>query len=319
MNSIYITEKKNIFRHSMYVGGALLILFGLQISIALMLQSTLLAYGYSLTEILEIFTDTWSGYLINSLLLLVICIFPFLLLKVVNNRPVYDICSFNSPKNSLTLPGICFAFGMAMVANIVTQIIYDFLVEYFDFTAIQGSIGDDTYESGLELVYTLVCVAVVPALFEEFAFRGMILGTLRKFGDIPAIIISALFFALYHGNFIQIPFAFIVGIALGIITVITDSIWPAILVHFLNNSYATIMSAIISYTNFTILSGLFLILIIALGIIGLVVLIKKQAFSKFKKPETSLSGVSRFFRMLSAPTTIIFIAIMILEACLSRA
>ena len=74
--------------------------------------------------------------------------------------------------------------------------------------------------------------AIVPAVFEEFAFRGVVLNKLRKFGDSYAIIMSAVLFGLMHGNLSQIPFAFILGLVIGFIAVKTNSIIPGILIHF---------------------------------------------------------------------------------------
>ena len=309
--------KKNIFRHSLYIGLAMLIAVGIQFLFSAVTSSVLIFFGYSYSEILNFYTDVWSGYFINSLGLALISTLPFIVLKPINNRLVYQICSFNSPKKGLVLPCVIFVLGGAMIANIVTSNVVYFLQEFFGFEAVQGSIGDNSFNSPLEFVYTVVCAALVPALFEEFAFRGMIMGSLRKFGDMFAVVVSALLFALYHGNFIQIPFAFIVGILLGLIFVITDSIWPAVIAHFINNTFSvTANSLSADYPIFV--SKLFL-LIIFCGIIALVVLVKKKAFSNIERKTTVLSGKSKFFRMLSSPTIIIYFVIMIVMALMNKA
>ena len=158
----------------------------------------------------------------------------------------------------------------------------------------------------------MICSAVVPALVEEFAFRGMVLGALRKFGDWPAILISSLIFAVFHGNFIQIPFAFIVGIGLGIVVVISGSIWTSVFVHFLINAYALIANKFI-YAYPEIIAKLF-IAFIAIGMFSLIYLFKNGAFKLFEKKKTSLSSSSKFLKILFSPTIIIFIVIMIFIA-----
>lgn len=80
------------------------------------------------------------------------------------------------------------------------------------------------------LNYTLV-----PAVVEEFVCRGIILGSLRPYGDGLAVVVSSLIFSLLHRNMIQIPNAFLVGLALGFFMVKTGSIWTGVVIHFINN------------------------------------------------------------------------------------
>lgn len=309
--------KKSIFRCSMFIGSAMLISVGIQLIFSFAIMSVLSFMGYSYNRIIEIFTDTWSGYLLNTVGLVLVCTIPFIILKGINKQPICEICSFNAPKKDLVLPCVIFSLGGAMVANVFTSYFVTVLDNYFGFEATQGTIGDNSFSGPIELIYTVVCAALVPALFEEFAFRGMIMGSLRKFGDMPAILVSALIFAFYHGNFIQIPFAFLVGIILGLVVIISDSIWPAIIAHFLNNFYAVIVNSI-SKDYPIIVSNSFLLIVFA-GIIALIVLIKKKAFSNIKRKIYVLSDSSKFLKMILSPTMIIYFIIMVFSALMNRA
>ncbi len=93
-----------------------------------------------------------------------------------------------------------------------------------------------------QLLAELIYVALVPALVEEIAFRGITLGMLRKHSDGLAIVLSALLFGLFHGNMIQLPFATCFGLAAGYITLRTGSLWPAIVLHFINNASSSLFS-----------------------------------------------------------------------------
>lgn len=75
----------------------------------------------------------------------------------------------------------------------------------------------------------------LPALIEEFTYRGVVLVSLRPFGDRFAIVVSALLFGLLHRNMVQFPNAFLLGLALGYFMVKTNSIWTSMAIHFLNN------------------------------------------------------------------------------------
>ena len=78
-------------------------------------------------------------------------------------------------------------------------------------------------------------IAVVPALVEEFTYRGIVLGSLRPWGDRFAVGVSALLFALLHRNMAQFPNALLMGLALGYFLVKTNSIWTSVALHFCNN------------------------------------------------------------------------------------
>ncbi|MGN1129828.1 MAG: lysostaphin resistance A-like protein, partial [Ruminococcus sp.] len=137
------------------------------------------------------------------------------------------------------LPLIAIGLSVAMLSNYISDIIaYNFSLTGISFSSHSNDENWSTYRFLLEIVDT----AIVPAVFEEFAFRGIILNKLRKFGDNYAIIMSAVLFGLMHGNLSQIPFAFILGLVIGFIAVKTNSIIPGILIHFFNNLFSVTMS-----------------------------------------------------------------------------
>ncbi len=84
------------------------------------------------------------------------------------------------------------------------------------------------------LTYTLT-FAILPAIFEEALFRGILLNCFNGMKGIFAVLISALIFALYHQSLTQFLYQFIYGVALGYLAILAKSIIPCILAHFLNN------------------------------------------------------------------------------------
>jgi sodium transport system permease protein len=84
--------------------------------------------------------------------------------------------------------------------------------------------------------YFLV-LGVIPALFEELAFRGFILsGLLRRLSPWSAVLISSAFFAIYHMNVFQAAPAFVMGAVLGTLTLWSRSVVPAMVFHLLYNT-----------------------------------------------------------------------------------
>ena len=131
----------------------------------------------------------------------------------------------------------------------------------------------------LVLAVYLISLAVVPALTEEFAFRGVMLGSLRRFGDGFAIFASAFLFGLMHGNIIQSAFAFVVGLITGYALVYSGSIWPSVFIHCGNNLFAGLLdvaSHTCSGNEYTLINLVSTIALFVLGFVGLFVLLKRD-------------------------------------------
>ncbi len=92
----------------------------------------------------------------------------------------------------------------------------------------------------------LISVAVMAPLLEEWLCRGLILRGLLKDGTRPvvAILVSAAFFALIHGNIWQALPAFVIGTLFGYVYYKTGSLKLTILMHFTNNFTSLMMSRV---------------------------------------------------------------------------
>lgn len=101
------------------------------------------------------------------------------------------------------------------------------------------------YMSDQSLILQFITIALVPAFCEEFLFRGLILSNLMPYGKGLAIIISSVLFGLMHGNFYQFLYTTVAGIILGVIYVMTDSIWCSVLLHMINNSMSILQTALL--------------------------------------------------------------------------
>ncbi len=165
------------------------------------------------------------------------------------------------------LPG---GLALAVLANLVTG----WLLSWMTALGIpEPQLPDTVLPTASGLLLSVLATAVLPALIEELIFRGYILQMLRRHGDGIAIVFSAALFGFFHGNIRQIPFAFILGLVLGYAVVQTDSIWPAVALHFGNN----LMSVLITFFRKCFpdygvpISTLTLLAVTALGAIALTV------------------------------------------------
>ena len=92
------------------------------------------------------------------------------------------------------------------------------------------------------LIANLLVIAVIPAIGEEFIFRGIIQ---KQFGKIfknhhIAIFVAAFIFSAIHLQFFGFLPRFILGIVLGYLYVWSKSLWLPILFHFFNNGKAVV-------------------------------------------------------------------------------
>lgn len=79
--------------------------------------------------------------------------------------------------------------------------------------------------------------SIAAPVCEELVYRGAVMRYLERYGSFFAVLISALLFGLMHGNIAQVPFAFAVGIVLGIIAQ-EYSLTASVLIHLFNNLHS---------------------------------------------------------------------------------
>ena len=93
------------------------------------------------------------------------------------------------------------------------------------------------------LALTLFHIGLVPAICEEVLYRGYILRAFEKsWGIWAAILVSGLLFGLYHVQLSNLlPLAGI-GILLAYITYVSESIYPAMLAHLINNGGSVLVA-----------------------------------------------------------------------------
>lgn len=212
-------------------------------------------------------------------------------------------------------------FGMAFLAVIaavglcmLTNIINSFALMLFE--QIGWSIPEPPImmtKSFLSFLLNLFTMAVLPALLEEMIYRGYILRTLRPYGHWYAVLISAALFGVMHGNFRQIPFAFIVGIILGYLYVSTNNIWLPIAVHFANNAISVLMEYLSFYLPEAGRNLFYALIIYGFAFVGVIAALLLLLFyrkrMRLPKSDSVLSKGARFGLLFTAPLFIISIVV----------
>ena len=277
----YAAEQKRLFAIACFFGiGMLLYVMGNNV-ISLLITSDPQLYNRYLND------KTFS--VIFGMVNTTFCVFaPFALIYWLMRRKKYiaelPLGGVYDPVNAVLLTFM--GLGSCYIANIVTGFL-SIVTSAFgieSYTAVRQAESLTTDTSPFALVLQLFGFAILPALFEEFAFRGVVLQSLRRYGDGFAILVSAALFGLLHGNLVQVPFAFMVGIVLGYCTVVSGSMWVGIAIHFCNNLISVLQTVMMTVYGETATLLIMNVMIYVLIIIGLACFVayamRNRAFAK---------------------------------------
>ena len=185
-------------------------------------------------------------------------------------------------------PFAMFLFGLGIVY--VGQLASFAMASFFGGTGIDlYSVTEQTTAADpVLMIIQIINVAFLPAVLEELLARHIILTELVPYGRGFAVMISALLFSLMHMNPIQMPFAFIAGLAMAYTTVATGSVIPSFFLHFVNNTISIVLTFLPEFTDgkttFAADAAITAVIMISGAAAGIYLLGKKQKKSVDEAP-----------------------------------
>ena len=87
---------------------------------------------------------------------------------------------------------------------------------------------------------------ILAPIFEELFYRKIVIDRLRRYGDLPAILISGLMFGLLHGNVSQFFYTTVFGMLFGYIYINTGKIRYTIALHMSINIVSGVLATEVS-------------------------------------------------------------------------
>ena len=159
-----------------------------------------------------------------------------LVMAIYTKKDLKKTYSIRKPKAVPALGACIFILGIISVGIVITSIVSSIFKES----------SEASYESLKDImdngfVITLLIVALLPAICEEMMFRGYIFAAVReKYRPVVAMIFVAVCFGLYHMSISRLFVTGLLGFGLCMSTYYTKSIFPGMLMHFINNSYSVI-------------------------------------------------------------------------------
>ena len=141
-------------------------------------------------------------------------------------------------KSCLLLPSKNSDFGLAAGAALLT-----FAVSYA-YVGLMNRIADNGQGAMLipahaRVIFVVSAVVVAP-LIEEWLCRGIMWDAMRRVaGPVGTVVVTSMLFAFLHilggGWVLELPHRFIAGALFGVLRLKTNSLWPGVFAHFLNN------------------------------------------------------------------------------------
>jgi len=242
-------ERREVRKTGNFIGMTMIVLLALMTFVFSFILVALTFVGFANMN------DVESGFygmkyetfmLIYSLIYIIDMAVAAPLIALITNRRINPFARFSSPDNSdkkrVGFLSAALAVGAGMGVTIIANLVVGYMAAFFEQIGLKTPETPDFVQSTpTGLILGVFVLTVLPALLEEMLFRGYVLRMLMQFGEGKAIVISSILFGFMHGNVVQIPFAFLLGLAMGFLTVRTRSIWPAVALHFFTNFLSVIL------------------------------------------------------------------------------
>lgn len=167
---------------------------------------------------------------------------------------------------------LCIFIGGQLIFQIGTSLL-EAVLNLFGFTIMEGLVSLQTAPNNLSM---FLYAGILGPVAEEILFRGLVQRTMLPFGKKFAILVSALTFGLFHGNLLQTPYAFCVGMVLGYVAAEYHILW-AILLHVINNLVlGDLIYRVLSPFPEDVVNLIVWGIIFAFSVAGIIVLIVKR-------------------------------------------
>lgn len=191
-----------------------------------------------------------GGRFLGAAATVLIVLLGVLPLLVASYRRIQITSAFGlrPPQVSTFIAGICFGLATWLLALAWMPIQTQFL-----------PMPEEVQQAFAELskrfadvppLWLFVVLALVPALVEEFFFRGFLLSGMRKaLGPLTALILVSFAFAMFHQSVHRLIVTFTLGMVLGLLVLRDGSIWPAVIAHLLHNGLTVLATSDTAFSH----------------------------------------------------------------------
>ena len=137
------------------------------------------------------------------------------------------------------LPYIFMTFAIMLPGSIIGSLIHSMLTVPFGGSG-ANAVTEILFNSSP--IPRIITVGILAPIFEELIFRKLLVDRLSRYSSFMAIIVSGLFFGLYHGNFAQFFFATGIGFLFAFLYTKTGKIHLTIILHMIVNLFTSVIT-----------------------------------------------------------------------------
>ena len=236
-------EQKALYkrlRHEFGVSAIVLLVYYAIMNAAVALVDIVDAVAYTLISIMtrpSYSVDALVNELVDRLLgngwgyALAVAIGLLLLLVWKKPRAFRAYTRVEKPMTVRAFSGL---FSLVIAAQLVFTVLYVVVEFFLNLVGLSAESSAQAASGGADTFSMFLYAGLLAPISEEILYRGLILRSLEPYGRKFAVFASAFLFGLFHGNIVQSPYAFVVGLVLGY-TAIEYSIGWAMLLHMFNN------------------------------------------------------------------------------------
>lgn len=303
---IYAEHKKPLRRWANVIGGGLLLV---QVVMAVVMGILQLVFNQSFFSNLSI--EGWDvvDQSVQFIAYVLGFFVPTMFMMRMINIPPQVAYPVKRPRVSMVIVGFCIALGASMVGSMINGSL-TYVMEYlFDLTP---TTPDMSAPVGIapNIVYVL-SMTVAPGIFEEMMFRGVIMQSLRRFGDGFALCMSSVLFGMIHGNIIQGSNAILLGLVMGYFVLRTGSILTSMIIHCFYNGFIIMFNYMMDYMTLeqsSMFDSAIFTVYLLLGVAGVVyMLVKEKGFVRLIPSNYPLTTGQKVRTFTFAVTIILFI------------
>jgi len=214
-----------------------------------------------------------------------------LLILLLWKKPRYfreEIWAEGKPMHFGTFLGITCVFLGGQLISQISVVLMELILNGFGYTIAEGveALSVDT-----DNISMFLYAAVLAPVSEELLFRGLIQRRLMPYGKRFAIFCSALTFGLFHGNLIQTPYAFVVGLVLGYVAAEYSVGW-AIMLHMINNLVLSdVLDRLTAGLPVEAAGMIIWAILMAFAVAALIILIAKRADIRQWRHQEQMNGM----------------------------
>jgi membrane protease YdiL (CAAX protease family) len=149
---------------------------------------------------------------------------------------------------------------------------------------------NNAIDLGDSLILAILSHALAPAILEEALFRFIPMRAMKGEGWPVLMLYSALFFALIHHSFFSMPYAFLAGLVFMLVDLIADSVWPSVVIHFLNNTLSVVL---VFYSDIPAVAYVAISVLAVLTAISVIYIIRnKGKYEKIKEKMADIRSIN---------------------------